>query len=149
MSLTTAAVQHDFYRLCVDRNLLSSLDVGRLRHIDAGRFIVNILGDSQTDPRFYKTRIHEFLRPYHTVDVNETDFSLPLLTTVTEHFCGIALSADDIAQVHRRVRSERGSQSSHAKPGPGKQKQMTVFRCNCFASATCPQRAQTTPCCAT
>ena len=127
MSLTTAAVQHDFYRLCVDRNLLSSLDVGRLRHIDAGRLIVNILGDTETDPRFYKTRIHEFLRPYHTVDVNETDFSLPLLTTVTEHFCGIALSADDIAQVHRRVRSERGSQSSHAKPGPGKQKQMRQF----------------------
>ena len=51
MSLTTAAVQHDFYRLCVDGNLLSKFDVGRLRHIDAGRRIVNILVDTETDHR--------------------------------------------------------------------------------------------------
>ena len=103
MTLTPAALREELFQVCVDRKLQPILGAGRFRFIDAGRFVGNALGDAEPNIRVYKRQIHSLLADVHHIEVSPGDFPLQYLTLVTEHFCGAALSADDIEAVYKRL----------------------------------------------
>ena len=96
--------------------------VGRspFRYIDAGRFVANVVGDSDGRSRFYKTQVERLLVDIHGEPRSLSDFPLQLLPLVTERFCGLALTLSDIESVYRCLQLEHSktnaSVEAHVEP---------------------------------